>query len=156
MRKLGFVGLALSFLVLALPPSVGAQTAASITGLARDSSGAVLPGVTVEAASPALIEKVRTAVTDGSGRFNLIDLRPGVYSVTFSLAGFGTSRTEGLEVSAGFTSTVNADLTVGGLEETVTVTGASPIVDIQNTRQQQVLRAEVLEALPAGQRGLEQ
>ena len=156
MKRIGLVGLAFGLLLLTLPLSSGAQTAASITGVVKDTSDAVLPGVTVEVASPALIEKVRTAVTDGSGRFNMIALQPGTYSVTFSLGGFGTSIREGLELSAGFTATVNADLTVGGIEETVTVTGASPVVDIQNTRTQQVLRAEVLEALPAGQRGLEQ
>jgi hypothetical protein len=139
-----------------LPAAVSAQTSASITGVVKDNTGAVLPGVTVEAASPALIEKVRTAVTDGQGRYNIADLRPGTYSVSFSLTGFGTSKIEGLELSAGFTGTVNADLKVGGLEETVTVTGASPIVDIQNTRTQQVLKTDVLRALPSGQGGLEQ
>src|SRR5262245_23260303 len=103
-----------------------AQTTGGITGVARDATGAVLPGVTVEAASPALIEKVRVAVTDGQGRFNIVDLRPGLYSVTFTLPGFSTFRREGIELSAGFTATANADMKVGGLEETVTVTGASP------------------------------
>lgn len=127
-----------------------AQTTAGIAGTARDASGAVLPGVTVEAASPALIEKVRSTVTDGQGRFNITDLRPGTYSVTFTLPGFNTFKREGIEISAGFTGTANAEMKVGGLEETVTVTGASPIVDIQNVRTQQVLRAEVLDALPSG------
>ena len=156
MKKIGLVGLAFGLLFLTLPLSAGAQTAASITGVVKDSSDAVLPGVTVEASSPALIEKVRTAVTDGQGRYNISDLRPGTYVVTVTLAGFGTSRTEGIQLSAGFTATVNAELKVGGLEETITVSGASPVVDIQNTRTQQVLTADVLEALPAGQRGLEQ
>ncbi len=133
-----------------------AQTAASITGIVKDATGAVLPGVTVEAASPALIEKVRTAVTDGQGRYNITDLRPGTYSVTFSLAGFGTAKREGLEISAGFTATANADLKVGGMEETITVTGATPVVDIQNTRTQQVLKQDVLRSLPSGLGGLEQ
>ena len=131
-----------------------AQTAAGIAGTARDTTGAVLPGVTVEVASPALIEKVRIAVTDGQGRFNVTDLRPGVYSVTFTLTGFNTFKREGIEVSAGFTGTANAEMKVGGLEETVTVTGASPVVDIQNVRTQQVMRAEVMDALPSGLKDL--
>jgi hypothetical protein len=142
--------------LIAWSSSVAAQTAGTITGVVKDATGAVLPGVTVEAASPALIEKVRTATTDGQGRYNIADLRPGTYTVTFTLAGFGTTKVEGLELSAGFTATANADLKVGAVTETVTVTGASPIVDIQNTRTQQVLKTEVLRALPSGQGGLEQ
>ena len=121
--------------------------------MVRDTSGAVLPGVTVEAASPALIEKVRTVVTDGEGRYNIIDLRPGTYVVTFSLAGFNTVRREGIELTAGFTATVNADMQVGALEETITVTGASPLVDTQNIRQQTVVSSELLAALPTGTKG---
>ena len=150
--RTGLVALA----VVLLAASAWAQGASGLTGVVRDTSGAVLPGVTVEAASPALIEKVRSAVTDGNGRFNITDLRPGVYSVTFTLPGFSTFKREGIELSAGFTGTANADLKVGGLEETVTVTGASPTVDIQNVRTQQVLKSEVLDALPAGQRDLTQ
>ena len=131
-------------------------TAGSIAGLVRDTTGAVLPGVTVEAASPALIEKVRTGVTDGQGRFNIVDLRPGIYTVTFTLAGFSTVRREGIEISAGFTPTVNAEMRVGAVEETITVTGATPVVDAQNVRTQQVLKYEVLEALPSGARDLTQ
>ena len=89
----------------------------------------MLPGVTVEAASPALIEKVRTVVTDSEGRYNIVDLRPGTYTVTFTLAGFSTFKREGIELTAGFTATVNADMKVGALEETITVTGAAPLVD---------------------------
>ncbi len=156
MAKSRLVSLLLGVLLFAAPFTAGAQTAAGITGIVKDTTGAVLPGVTVEASSPALIEKVRTSVTDGSGRFNITDLRPGTYTVTFSLTGFGVSKREGLVLSAGFTATANADLKVGGLEETVTVSGSSPVVDIQNTRTQQVLKTDTLEALPAGQRGLEQ
>ena len=105
---------------------------ATITGTARDATGAVLPGVTVEAASSALLEKVRTAVTDGSGQYRIIDLRPGVYSVTFTLPGFTTFRRDALELPGDFVATVNAELRVGALEETVTVTGESPIVDVQS------------------------
>jgi len=98
-----------------------AQQTSSIAGLVRDSSGAVLPGVTVEAASPALIEKVRTAVTDGQGRFNIVDLRPGAYTVTFSLVGFNAVKRDGVQLTAGFTATINADLQVGAVEEMITV-----------------------------------
>ncbi|MGE3577856.1 MAG: carboxypeptidase regulatory-like domain-containing protein, partial [Vicinamibacterales bacterium] len=122
--------------------------------MARDTTQAVLPGVTVEAASPALIEKVRVAVTDGQGRFNITNLPPGTYSVTFTLPGFATFKREGVEISAGFTATANSDMKVGGLEETVTVTGASPVVDIQNVRTQDVNRMDVVEALPTGARDL--
>src|SRR5919197_227532 len=108
---------------------VSAQQQSGIAGAVRDSSGAVLPGVTVEAASPALIEKVRTAVTDGAGRYNIVDLRPGTYVVTFSLSGFKTARREGIVLTAGFTAPVNVELAVGSLEETITVAGAAPLVD---------------------------
>ncbi|PWT82268.1 MAG: hypothetical protein C5B57_08945 [Blastocatellia bacterium] len=122
----------------------------SITGIVRDTSGAVLPGVTVEAASPALIEKVRTAVTDGTGVYRIVDLRPGAYTLTFALTGFSTVKREGLELTGSFTATVNIELRVGALEETVTVTGESPIVDVQNTARQRVMSQEVLETVPAG------
>jgi hypothetical protein len=123
---------------------------ASITGVVKDSSGSVLPGVTVEASSPALIEKVRSAVTDGTGQYRIVDLRPGTYTLTFALPGFSNVRREGLELTGSFTATVNADLRVGAIEETVTVTGESPIVDVQSTAQQRVMGQEVLEAIPAG------
>jgi hypothetical protein len=109
--------------------------------------------VTVEAASPALIEKVRTVVADGEGRYNIVDLRPGTYVVTFSLAGFNTFRREGIVLTAGFTATVNADMQVGALEETITVSGAAPLVDTQNVRQQESISAELLNALPSGSKG---
>ena len=134
--------------VLLFPAATSAQEASGIAGVARDTSGAVLPGVTVEAASPVLIEKVRTVVTDGEGRYNIVDLRPGTYTVTFSLAGFNTVKREGVELTAGFTATVNADLQVGSLAETITVTGASPLVDTQNVRKQTVASRELLDTLP--------
>ena len=134
----------------------GAQTTGGITGVARDTTGAILPGVTVEAASPALIEKVRVAVTDGQGRFNITDLRPGVYSVTFQLTGFAAFKRDGIELVSGFTASANADMKVGGLEETVTVSGASPIVDIRNVRTQNVMKFETIESLPSGGRDLSQ
>jgi carboxypeptidase family protein len=140
--------------VLALPAVGSAQQASGIAGVVRDTTGAVLPGVTVEAASPALIEKARSAITDNAGRYNIVDLRPGTYLVTFTLAGFNTIRREGVELTSGFTATVNADMRVGALEETVTVTGASPLVDVQNTRRQTVLSDELLATLPTGTQGL--
>ena len=135
--------------LLCLARSVHAQSAA-IAGTVRDGTGGVLPGVTVEASSPALIEKVRIAVTDEGGQYRVLDLRPGVYAVTFSLAGFATIRREGIELSAGFTAPVNVDLRVGGIEETVVVSGQSPIVDVQNVRQQRVMTREVMDAIPTG------
>src|SRR5262245_23433094 len=122
-----------------LTSPVWAQSTGSIAGVVRDATGAVLPGVTVEASSPALIEKVRTVVTDAQGNYKILELRPGTYAVAFSLTGFATIRREGVELTTGFTANVNADMKVGALEETITVTGASPIVDVQNTRTQKVL-----------------
>ncbi|HXH24690.1 MAG TPA: carboxypeptidase-like regulatory domain-containing protein, partial [Vicinamibacterales bacterium] len=130
--------------------SATARAQASITGTVRDSSGAVLPGVTVEASSPALIERVRSVVTDGGGQYRIVDLRPGLYAVTFTLQGFATVRREGIELTGDFTATVNVEMRVGALEETVTVTGESPIVDVQRTTQQRVFSHEVIDTLPVG------
>ena len=135
--------------VVCLSRDVAAQEGASIIGLVQDTSGAVLPGVTVEASSDALIERVRSAVTDGAGRFAIISLRPGTYVVTFTLPGFRTVRREGIVLQGNFAATINADLGVGALEETVTVSGASPVVDLQSTQNQFVVNREVLEVLPA-------
>jgi hypothetical protein len=134
-------------LLVFLPTIVLAQ--ASITGVVRDSSGAVLPGVTVEAASPDLIEKVRSAVTDGSGAYRIVDLRAGTYAVTFSLTGFSSVKREGIVLEGSFTATVNADLRLGALEETITVTGETPIVDVQSVRRQMVLDNEIISAIPS-------
>jgi hypothetical protein len=131
---------------LLLPAAADAQ--ATITGVVRDTSGAVLPGVTVEAASPALTEKVRSVVTDGSGQYRIVDLRPGLYSVTFTLPGFNAVKREGIELTGSFTATVNADLRVGALEETITVTGETPVVDVQSATRQRVLDQEVLDSIP--------
>jgi hypothetical protein len=133
--------------IAAYPSVVLAQ--ASIAGVVRDTSGAILPGVTVEAASPALIEKVRTVVTDATGQYRVVDLRPGTYSVTFTLPGFATVRREGLALGGEATFTVNVEMKVGTLEETVTVTGEAPTVDIQTVRTQSVLEQEVLSNLPS-------
>ena len=132
--------------LLVLPGIAFAQSA--ITGIARDTSGGVLPGVTVEASSPALIEKVRSATTDGQGQYRIVDLRPGVYAVTFTLPGFNTIRREGLELPASFTATVNADLPVSTVVETITVTGQDQVVDVQTVAQQQTLPTAVLDAIP--------
>jgi hypothetical protein len=126
-----------------------ASTAGSIAGVVKDTTGAVLPGVTVEAASPALIEKVRSVVTDTEGQYKILDLRPGTYTVTFTLPGFSMYKREGIELTTGFTATANAEMKVGSLEETVTVTGASPVVDVQNVRTQNLLTNAVLDAIPA-------
>ena len=131
-----------------------AQQTSGIAGVVRDASGAVLPGVTVEAASPVLIEKVRSVVTDSDGRYNIVDLRSGTYTVSFVLPGFRTLRREGIEVSVGFTAAVNADMQVGGVEETVTVTGESPLVDIQNVREQTVVPRDLIEALPTSNKSV--
>ena len=129
-----------------LPRLLFAQGA--IGGAVRDVSGAVLPGVTIEATSPALIERVRTVVTDERGQYLIVDLRPGVYSVTFALFGFSPLRRDALEVSTGVTVPLNVELRVGGVEETLTVTGATPVVDVQNTRQESVLNRDLLDAIP--------
>jgi len=137
-------------LVFALAPHAFAQASASIAGTVRDSSGAVLPGVTVEASSPVLIEKTRTAVTDNAGQYRIEQLRGGVYTVAFSLSGFQTLKREGIELSGSFAATVNADLKVGAVAETVTVTGETPVVDIVSATKQRVVDQELLVAIPTG------
>jgi carboxypeptidase family protein len=126
--------------------SASAQSA--IAGLVRDQSGAVLPGVTIEATSPVLIEGAHSAVTDDQGRYRVVDLRPGVYKVTFTLTGFGTVVREGVELPSEFVATVNVDLKVASLAETVTVSGASPLVDVQQVSKTQVLTREIIDSLP--------
>ena len=133
-------------LALLIPSAAFAQ--ASITGVVKDASGAVLPGVTVEASSPALIEKARTVVTDGSGQYRIVTLPPGAYALTFTLAGFSSVRREGIELRGTFTAAVDAELRVGSVAETVTVTGETPLVDIQSATQQRVLGSEVVDAIP--------
>src|SRR5436309_7268694 len=133
--------------VVLLPAATFAQ--AAITGVVKDASGAVLPAVIVEAASPVLIEKVRSVVSDGTGQYRVVDLRPGTYAVTFSLPGFSTVKREGIELSGTFIATVNADLRVGSLQETITVTGETPIVDVQSAQVQTTLRKDILAAIPS-------
>ena len=143
-----------SFLALVslalLPCRAAAQgETGTIAGVVKDATGGVLPGVTVEAASPALIEKIRAVVTDGDGQYKIINLRTGTYSVTFGLPGFNTVRREGIDLSAGFTATVSSELRVGSVEETITVRGESPIVDVQNVSQQKTVSRDIMDSLPA-------
>ena len=134
---------------LLLPSTASAQFTGAITGVVKDASGGVLPGVTVEAASPALIEKVRSVVTDDTGQYRIVDLRPGTYSVTFTLPGFSTVKRDGIELTGTFVATVNGDLKVGALEETITVTGETPIVDVQSVKVQQTVSKDVLRRFPS-------
>src|SRR5687767_5184349 len=134
-------------LVAILMPAL-AYAQASITGVVKDASGAVLPGVTVEASSPVLIEKVRTTVTDSEGRYQLAELRPGTYSLTYSLQGFTTYKREGLQLAPNFSATINAELKVGELSETITVSGQTPLVDTRSVSKATVISQEVLSALP--------
>src|SRR5262245_52298441 len=153
MRGLKRILFVLSWFVM-LPASAYAQ--ASITGVVKDASGGVLPGVTVEAASPVLIEKIRSVTTDGTGQYRVENLRPGTYSVTFTLTGFSTVKRDGIELRGTFTATVNADLTVGNVAETITVSGQAPTVDVQNTNAQRALTKDVLDSIPAGRSHLTQ
>src|SRR4051812_2110140 len=133
----------------ALFPSL-ASAQGAIAGVVTDTSGAVLPGVTVEVASPVLIERVRSAITDGTGQYQVVNLPPGAYTVTFMLAGFNALKREGIELAGNFTATVNGNLRVGELSETVTVTGEAPTVDVQNTARQRVVDRDIIENIPAG------
>jgi hypothetical protein len=146
MRSLVRAG-AIIFLVTLAPSLAYAQ--ATIAGVVRDASGAVLPGVTVEAASDALIEKVRSVTTDGTGQYRIVDLRPGTYSVTFSLAGFSTVKRDGIVLTGSLTANVPAELRVGTLEETITVTGETPIVDVQSVRRQTTVDNEIISSIPS-------
>src|SRR5262245_4665517 len=133
-----------------LPVVAAAQGTGVIAGSVKDASGAMLPGATVEAASPALIEKVRTATTDGSGLYKIIQLPPGIYTVTFTLPGFSVVKRENVEITADFTAAINAELKVGALEETITVSAESPIVDVQSITSRTVMTRDVLDAMPTG------
>jgi len=141
--------LAVAAVAIALLIPTAASAQAAIAGVVRDASGAVLPGVTVEAASPVLIEKVRSATTDGTGQYRITSLPPGTYSVTMTLPGFSTVKREMLDVAGEGIITLNGEMRVGGVQETITVTGESPLVDVQSTRRQQVVDDETLKALPA-------
>src|SRR5262245_15980205 len=138
----------LGVLWLVPQPAGAQQEQASIVGVVKDASGAVLPGVTIEASSPVLIEKVRTAVTDGSGQYRLVNMPQGTYTVTFALTGFSTYKREGIELVGALNATINADMKVGALEETITVSGQTPIVDVSSARRQAVISGEVLQNIP--------
>ena len=142
------IGVALMY--CALTPGAAVAQNVGIAGRVTDATGGVLPGVTVVASSPALIEQMRSVVTDDQGLYTIVDLRPGVYTVTFTLPGFSTFVREGIELTGSFTVNVTAELAVGSLEETITVSGESPPVDIRNVVQQEVLTDAVRELLPTG------
>jgi Carboxypeptidase regulatory-like domain len=144
----------LAFAVLMLAPAAAYAQLASVTGVVKDTSGAVLPGVSVEVASPALIEKTRSTVTDGSGLYQIIQLPPGSYTVTFTLQGFSTYKRDGIELSGSFVATINADMKVGTVAETITVTGETPLVDVQSAQVQKVVTKEVVDAIPTGRLGI--
>lgn len=131
-----------------LPAVASAQSA--IAGVVRDETGGVMPGVTVEVTSPALIEKTRSVETDSAGQYKILDLRPGTYTVSFILQGFNTIRREGIELAANFTAPVNAELKVGSVEETLTVSGQSPVVDLQSTARRDSLARDLIDQLPTG------
>jgi hypothetical protein len=145
--QIAFIATTLFF---STPAALLAQTNSAIAGVVKDTSGAVLPGVTVEASSPALIEKSRSVVTDGEGQYKIVNLRPGAYTVTFSLSGFSTVKRDGVSLTASFTANINAEMRVGGLEETITVSGAAPTVDVQNVVQQRVMTRDIVDAIPVG------
>src|SRR5262252_2881216 len=136
--------LIISIFMLLVPTLMYAQAGAALTGIVTDPSGAVLPGVMVEARSPVLIEQVRSAVTDETGRFRIVDLRPGTYSVTFTLPGFTGVVRQGIELSGTFTANVDAQLRVGAVAESVTVTGETPVVDTESTKTQETLSNDVI------------
>jgi hypothetical protein len=127
-----------------------AMAQSAVAGVVKDTTGALLPGVTVEASSPALIEKVKTAVSNEAGQYRIVDLRPGTYSVTFTLAGFTTVVRQGILLEANFTAPINVEMRVGSVAESVTVTGESPVVDVQTSQRRQVVSQELLEAIPTG------
>ena len=132
--------------LLGIPAVASAQ--ASIVGIVKDASGAVLPGVTVEASSSALIEKSRSVLTNSVGQYSIQDLRPGTYQVTFSLAGFNGVKRDGIELAGSFVATVNADLRVGGLQETVTVSGEAPVVDTTSARTEETIAGKTVAEIP--------
>src|SRR5687768_7025147 len=141
-----FRGIPIVIGLVVLPSAAFAQ--ASIVGTARDASGAVLPGVTVEASSPALIEKTRSVVTNGVGQYAIQDLRPGTYSVSFTLPGFSTVKRDGIELAGNFIATVSADLRVGGVQETITVSGEAPVVDVTSSRTEHTIDGDTVSAIP--------
>ena len=146
-RKVGFAA-CFALCLLALPGIARAQS--SISGTVKDTSGGVLPGVTVEVTSDALIEKTRSTVTDNSGVYRFVDLRPGMYAVKFSLTGFTTVERSGFQLLSDFNARIDADMKVGAMEETITVTGAAPIVDVQSAAKVQTLDRDAIDNIPTG------
>jgi hypothetical protein len=136
--------------LLLVPTWAAAQGLGTIAGSVKDASGAVLPGVTVEVASPALIEKTRTAVTNESGQYTVVSLPPGTYSVTFTLPGFSTTKRDGIEMLANFTAQINAEMKVGGVAETVEVTAVSPLVDTQSSAVARAVTRDMIKEIPTG------
>src|SRR5438128_1180522 len=145
-----FPRLIVAAMCLALWPALASAQTSGIAGEVKDASGAVLPGVTVDVSSPALIEKTRSGVTDGAGQYKIITLRPGTYTVTFTLPGFSVVKRENVELTSDFTATINADLKVGAVEETINVTAQSPVVDTQSITTRTVMTRDVLDAIPTG------
>src|SRR3989442_14361502 len=141
-------GVLVTFIAALLLAPTAASAQSAIGGTVTDATGSVLPGVTVEARSPALIEQVRTVFTDGAGRYQIVELRPGTYSVTFTLTGFNTVVREGIELTTGFAANVDVQLRVGAVQETVTVTGATPVVDLQNVTRRLVATRDVIDTVP--------
>ncbi len=150
MRRVVFSVLVVCAAALFAPATADAQVA--IAGVVKDGTGAVMPGVTVEASSPALIERTRSVVTDSAGQYKIVDLSPGVYDVAFTLAGFKTVRRTGIVLEGNFTAQVSPELQVGAMEESVTVTGATPAVDVTNNQQTFVASRDVLDAIPTTRR----
>jgi hypothetical protein len=148
MHRISSIALIVALLLPSLAAAQGASARGALTGTVRDTSGAVLPGVTVEAASSALIEKVRTAVTDSAGVYRIVDLDPGTYSLAFTLAGFSQVKRENIELSGSATLTIPIEMPVGNVTETIVVSGESPVVDVQSTRREAVIDGDVITALP--------
>jgi Carboxypeptidase regulatory-like domain len=144
-RNAWFVAAVAGF--LSLPAVASAQ--GTIAGVAKDTTGAVLPGVTVQAASSVLIGGSREVVTDSSGQYSIVNLRPGTYTVSFTLTGFSTYRRENILLEANFTAQVNAEMRVGELAESITVSSEAPVVDVKSAAQQQVLTRQIITELPA-------
>ena len=147
MRRLFASAAAVAMVIL---PVAALAQSGGIAGTVIDTSGAVMPGVTVEVASPALIEGSRTGFTDASGRYSVVELRPGTYTVTFTLPGFTSVKREGIELTANFTANVNVQMRVGSVQETVTVAGETPVVDVQNVVKQRLVGSDVIQAIPTG------
>jgi len=131
-----------------LLPSATASAQTGIAGVVRDTTGAVMPGVTVEASSPALIEKSRVAISDSAGQYKIVDLPPGTYAVTFTLAGFKSVKRTDVLLEGTFTAQINADLQVGAMEEQLTVTAESPTVDVITNQKTFVANREILDSIP--------